>query len=127
MTDEQLKQIGDRIAMFRKSLDPKVSQAEFGAPLEMGRGVVNNLEMGVTKKPEPYLKSICGYYRINYRWLVEGIGPMEEAPTVESLTQKYLHGESELTKAIVQSLAGLSDESWEQLKTWVESIRKEGL
>lgn len=119
--------LGERIRAVRRSLPGKPSQEKFAEDLGMTRGQIKQYELDIVVPTKDKLKLICSTYAISYRWLVEEVGPMEEPPSVENLTQKYLRGESELTKAIVQAMAGLPDEAWEQLKNWVETIKKEGL
>lgn len=119
--------LGERLKHIRKSQPNKLSQEKFAASLGMSRDQYKQYELGIVVPADAVIRLICHTYYISYRWLVEEIGPMEEPPTVENLTHKYLAGESDLTKAIVQAMAGLPDEAWEQLKNWIESIRKEGL
>ena len=116
----------DRIKLVRKNAG--LTQEEFGLVLGVGDAAVSKYEKGRVIPDEAALKLICATYRVNYRWLVEGVGPMYQEKTPEDLMEDIIRERlpdmSELGKSIVRAYARMPDEEWERLRDLIDSMKK---
>lgn len=69
-----MESIGERIKRIRKDAD--LTQSEFGARIGIAKTSLSSLENGVNHPAERTIKLICSEFRINYDWLVNGLGDM---------------------------------------------------
>lgn len=113
-----------RFREMRKSLH--LTQEEIGALMGISGATVSQIESGRSRPTDAALKLICSTYHVNYLWITEGIGPMMEALDTDDLVDKYLAGESEITRSIMKAFARLPDSEWEKLKALIDRIKKEG-
>lgn len=126
-----MQTISDRIKLIRQTATgQKLTQEEFGKSLGVSRGVVTNWEDAENRLPngvpESVLKLICSTYHVNLNWLKDGVGEMMLQFTTDDLVEKYMAGESELTKSIMKAFAKLPDEEWHKLRDLIEKIKREG-
>ena len=71
-----------RIKILRKALG--LSQTDFGTKIGVTRGVINNLDRGVTVLQEPLSSLICSVFNVRREWLESGSGEMFEQPDAEA-------------------------------------------
>lgn len=69
-----MKNVNDRIAFLRKTLD--LSMEKFGDKIGITRSSVNSIEKGVNNPSEQTIKLICREFNVDYFWLTEGVGEM---------------------------------------------------
>lgn len=116
----------DRLKQLRKDLH--LTQADVGKVIGISNAGVARIESGASRPTEAALKLICATYRVNYRWLVEGVGPMYQEKTPEDLMEDIIRERlpdmSELGKSIVRAYARMPDEEWERLRDLIDSMKK---
>lgn len=117
--------MNERIKEVRKVLN--MTQTEFGERIGMTASGISRLESGDTNPIESTIKLICATYNVDYRWLTTGQGEMFLPMDTDALVDKYLAGESELTRTIMKAFARLPDEEWHKLADLIERIKKEGV
>lgn len=124
MTEQERIAIGERIELFRKAHNPKLSQTEFGEPIKLSRSTVNNIERGTVLHIEPYLKTIELYYHINPVWLMTGQGDMLTQEKREDMVDRIMVKSDVFTRTWMKVLVGLSDEDWEEFIRQLDEIEK---
>lgn len=107
-----------RFKEMRKALH--LTQEEIGSLIGISGSAVSMIESGKNRPTDAALKLICSTYHVNYLWLTEGEGPMLEALDTDALVDKYLAGESEVTKSIMKAFAKLPDSEWQKLRDLIE-------
>ncbi len=75
----------DRIKHIRK--DAEMTQEQFGKRLGVSRGVIANLELGLTTASNTFASHLCEVFRINRRWLETGEGEMYEPDPKDLIDQ----------------------------------------
>lgn len=80
------------------------SQTALAKEIGVSRGVISNIEYGLTKPSQIVINALCVALNVNEAWLVDGVGPMEpDSKKVKLLTE--LRNEcSELSEAQIQFL-----------------------
>jgi len=115
----------ERIKQLRKALG--LNQTDFGEKIGISASGISKFEAGLTNPAESTIKLICATYNVDYRWLTTGQGEMFLPMDTDALVDKYLAGESELTRTIMKAFAKLPDEEWHKLANLIERIKKEGV
>ncbi len=110
---------GDRLVTLREKLN-KMSQTAFAESLGTSRGVIVNLEKGITVPKPQFLNLIVAKHNVNIVWLETGEGEMfREKTTYETLAEFFgevLNDEPESFRiAFLSSLAELDDDGWAML------------
>ena len=123
--------VSERIKEVRTTATgKKMSRDEFAEALGVSNSVVTNWEDADNRLkngiPEYSLKNICKVFHVNYVWLTTGEGEMLVSMNTDDLVEKYMAGESELTKSIMKAFAKLPDEEWVRLVNMINKIKKEG-
>ena len=75
-------EITPRVKILRQALG--MSQTDFGAKIGVTRGVINNLDRGLTDLQDPLLSLICSVFSARREWLETGEGDMFEPEDAES-------------------------------------------
>ena len=114
----------DRIREIRKS--KHLTQQEFGESLGVSGAAISKIEVGDNIPSGALVKLICSTYHVNYLWLTEGEGPMQEAMNTDDLVDLYMAGESEVTRSIMKAFAKLPDAEWVKLRDLIQKIKNEG-
>lgn len=117
--------IGDRIKLLRKELH--LTQVEFGETIGITGSGVSQVEANASRLTEAAIKLICATYKVNYEWLVDGLGDMWQGRSLEDLVEQYMAGESPLAISIMKAFVRLPDEEWTRLRDMIDTIKKEGL
>lgn len=110
---------GDRLVALREKLG-KMSQTAFAESLGTSRGVIVNLEKGITVPKPQFLNLIVAKHNVNIVWLETGDGEMFKKKTAyETLAEFFgdvLNDEPESFRiAFLSSLAELDDDGWAML------------
>ncbi|MBO4540383.1 MAG: helix-turn-helix transcriptional regulator [Bacilli bacterium] len=72
--------IGERLRRLRFTINPKLSQEDFGAPLKIKQATLTGYETGKRDIPAYTVKSICNYYKVREEWLLHGEGEIFLVP-----------------------------------------------
>lgn len=75
-------EITPRVKILRQALG--MSQTDFGAKIGVTRGVINNLDRGLTDLQDPLLSLICSVFNARREWLETGEGEMFEPQDAEA-------------------------------------------
>ena len=86
--------VKDRIIEIRKC--EKLSQTKFAESLGVSRGVIANLERGLTELKPPFSGLICEKYHINKKWLETGIG--EKYDVIRSSNKSEMNARMRLVR-----------------------------
>ncbi len=89
----------------------KLSQEAFGEKLGVGKTAISKIEKGERNLTEQMAKAICREYRVNYAWLMEGIGEaFSNLPEtlLDEMVEEY--DLDELDKQLVRGYLNLSQE-----------------
>ena len=96
------------------------------------------IENGQRDLSEKNIKLICASYKVNYDWLVNGIGDMFQSDDsdAQAIVDSVMTGDNDFAKKILVKFAKLSDEHWKprnpnrigkQLKKKGQRIKNSGL
>ncbi len=120
--------ISERIKQIRtQSPSGKMSLEEFGKKIGISKSAAFNLENPerlLNGVPDSTIKLICATFHVNYQWLTEGKEPIYVDTDPDSLVDRYAPDESEYFKAAARGMMNLSDDAWEKLRDFVESMRE---
>lgn len=117
---------GERVKQLRKDL--KLSQAKLGERLGVSRDVINNIEQNRLSRPEqkePLFKLICKEFKINYLWLIEGIGE-SKIETPEDIFDE-VQAEFDLSNddiGLLKEICELDEDERKELKKYIRSLIK---
>jgi HTH-type transcriptional regulator / antitoxin PezA len=108
--------LNKRLAELRKSLG--MNQKDFASSLSLGQSTLAMIETGKRELNERNIKLICSLYKVNYDWLVNGIGDMFQSDDsdAQAIVDSVMTGDNEFAKKILVKFAKLSDEHWKQLQ-----------
>ena len=94
-----------RIKELRNSQN--LTQSEFAERIDMKRNSIAQIETGIRNPSDRTLKAICKEFNVNYSWLKDGTGVMDD-PTHDKTDEFYKSfqnlrsEEQELIKALVK-------------------------
>lgn len=105
-----------RLAELRKNLG--MNQKDFASSLSLGQSTLAMIETGKRELNERNIKLICSLYKVNYDWLVKGIGSMfqDDDSDAQAIVDSVMIGDNDFAKKILVKFAKLSDEHWKQLE-----------
>lgn len=106
-----------RIQQIRKTA--KMTQDEFADKIGLSKNFVWMIEKGERTPSERTIKDICREFKVNYDWLVKGIGNMfqsDDDGDAQAIVDSVMTGDNEFAKKILVKFAKLSDEHWKQLQ-----------
>ena len=107
--------IEERIIEIRKNAN--LSQTEFAESLGVGRGVITNLERGLTELKPQFCSLICEKYHVNKTWLETGDGEMFRTPSVDEEIAEFVGkamspGTDPVYRRVLLALARTVDYVW---------------
>lgn len=110
------KELNKRLAELRKNLG--MNQKDFASSLSLGQSTLAMIETGKRELNERNIKLICSLYKVNYDWLVKGIGSMfqDDDSDAQAIVDSVMTGDNDFAKKILVKFAKLSDEHWKQLE-----------
>ena len=117
--------VQERLKTIRKTMN--LTQRQFAELIGVSRDVIASWEIGRVQPSEAILRLICRECAISYAWLKCGAGAMAEARE-EAETEKLMRimeGDNTFMKAFLRGLVDLPKEAWEQMETFMESLKHE--
>ncbi len=115
--------ITERIKWVRKQ--NCLSQETFAKKIGISRSNMANIETGKVKLTERVAKDICKVYKINYLWLVEGMGePITETMIDVFEEVKTEYNLSEDDSELLKEICELSELERNELKKYIRSLIK---
>ena len=110
------KELNKRLAELRKNLG--MNQKDFASSLSLGQSTLAMIETGKRELNERNIKLICSLYKVNYDWLVKGIGSMfqDDDSDAQAIVDSVMTSDNDFAKKILVKFAKLSDEHWKQLE-----------
>lgn len=117
--------MNERIKIVRKN--NKLSQAEFGNRIGITKSSVSLLESGKNQPSEQTINLICKEFEINYLWLTQGIGSMEEQADHSAIDRidAIMTGSNETAKSILKAFSKLGKDEWTLLAKIIKDISEE--
>ena len=112
-----METINERVSILRKQLGK--NQKDFAETLAIKQAALSMIENGQRDLSEKNIKLICASYKVNYNWLVKGIGNMfqsDDDGDAQAIVDSVMTGDNEFAKKILVKFAKLSDEHWKQLQ-----------
>lgn len=121
-------EITPRVKILRRTLG--LSQTEFGVKIGVTRGVINNLDRGLTDLQDPLLSLICSVFNVRREWLETGSGEMFEMPDTEAPFYNAIGSISNdepdsFRKRFVVALAELDDSELDSMERFILSLLRE--
>ena len=118
-------EITPRVKILRQALG--MSQTDFGAKIGVTRGVINNLDRGLTDLQDPLLSLICSVFNARREWLETGEGEMfepkdAEAPFYDAMGIITNEEPDSFRKRFVIALAELDDAGLDAMEQFVRSL-----
>ena len=118
-------EITPRVKILRKALG--MSQTDFGAKIGVTRGVINNLDRGLTDLQDPLLSLICSVFNARREWLETGEGEMFEPEDAESPFYDAMgiitnDEPDSFRKRFVIALAELDDAGLDAMEQFIRSL-----
>lgn len=117
--------LGERLAMVRKSVYPKMNQEAFAQTLGKTRSAYAMYELDRVIPDDSFIQLLCTKYKINPIWLESEEGDMSVPQPVADLAQEIrdlMKGEPPLASAVMASLAAMPREWW---NAWAEKLYEE--
>ena len=118
-------EITPRVKILRQALG--MSQTDFGAKIGVTRGVINNLDRGLTDLQDPLLSLICSVFNVRREWMETGEGEMFEPEDAESPFYDAMgiitnDEPDSFRKRFVIALAELDDAGLDAMEQFIRSL-----
>ena len=118
-------EITPRVKILRQALG--MSQTDFGAKIGVTRGVINNLDRGLTDLQDPLLSLICSVFNARREWLETGEGEMfepkdAEAPFYDAMGIITNDEPDSFRKRFVIALAELDDAGLDAMERFIRNL-----
>ena len=118
-------EITPRVKILRQALG--MSQTDFGAKIGVTRGVINNLDRGLTELQDPLLSLVCSVFNARREWLETGEGEMFEPEDAESPFYDAMgiitnDEPDSFRKRFVIALAELDDAGLDAMEQFIRSL-----
>lgn len=118
--------IEERIIEIRKNAN--LSQTEFAESLGVGRGVITNLERGLTELKPQFCSLICEKYHVNKTWLETGDGEMFKKPSVNDEIAEFVgralkDGSDPVYRRVLLALARTDESVWQKAKEFLQNLK----
>lgn len=118
-------EITPRVKILRQALG--MSQTDFGTKIGVTRGVINNLDRGLTDLQDPLLSLICSVFNVRREWLETGEGEMfepkdAEAPFYDAMGIITNDVPDSFRKRFVIALAELDDAGLDAMEQFIRSL-----
>ena len=100
----------ERIKYLRK-VELDLTQVEFGDKLGISGSAVTGWEKGNRTPNESTIKLICKEYKVNYAWLVDGVGEIFnsiEKTLIDRLAEEYKLNDIQIR--MIEAILELSDD-----------------
>lgn len=119
---------GERIKLLRKER-LNLTLDKFGQRLGVGKSAISDIERGRNNLSDQMLVSICREFNVSESWLRTGEGemfiPMDIDEEIAHLIASLRNEEDDsFKKRLLAVLANLSEEQWDFLADFAESIAK---
>ena len=114
-----------RIQAVRKSF--KMTQDEFAEKIGLSKNFVWMIEKGDRIPSERTIKDICREFKVNYDWLVNGIGEMfqDDDSDAQAIVDSVMTGDNDFAKKILVQFAKLDESRWRQIEEILNELKKE--
>lgn len=114
-----------RLKCLRQTLG--MTQVDFGLKLGVKRGVITNLESGITELQDPLLFLVCSVFNVRREWLETGEGEMFEPQDAEATFYdalgKIANDEPDsFRKRFVIALGELDESGLDVLEKFIRSL-----
>ena len=118
--------IEERIIEIRKNAN--LSQTEFAESLGVGRGVITNLERGLTELKPQFCSLICEKYHVNKTWLETGDGEMFKTPSIDEEIAEFVGkamspGTDPVYRRVLLALARTDESVWQKAKEFLQNLK----
>lgn len=115
--------MNDRFKELRTALG--LSREDFAKKLGLkSRGKIENLEHGRIEPDETFIKLTCKVYKVNYQWLVNGVGEMfaDDDGDAQAIVDSVMTSDNEFAKKTLVAFAKLSEEKWKLIEEIIKEI-----
>lgn len=120
-----METVNMRVSILRKHLG--LNQKDFAEALAIKQAALSMIENGQRDLSEKNIRLICGAYKVNYDWLVNGTGEMfqNDDGDAQAIIDSILTSDNEFMRDALIRLARLDEKYWEMLKEIIEQLKKE--
>lgn len=114
-----------RLKCLRQTLG--MTQVDFGLKVGVKRGVITNLESGITELQDPLLSLVCSVFNARREWLETGEGEMfepkdAEAPFYDAMGIITNDEPDSFRKRFVIALAELDDAGLDAMEQFIRNL-----
>lgn len=115
----------ERIRLIRKNAN--LTQEEFANKINLTKNYISLVENGSRTMADRTIADICRTFRVNYDWLVDGIGEMyqDDDGDAQAIIDSVLQGENEFARKTLLAFAKMSEEQWELIRDLVKQLESE--
>lgn len=119
------EKVKERLLKIRK--EQNLTQDEFAGKLGLSKNYIWQIEKGERNPSDRTIKDVCRTFRVNYDWLVDGIGDMyqDDDGDAQAIIDSVLQGENEFARKTLLAFAKMSEEQWELIKDLVNKLKSE--
>lgn len=119
------EKVKERLLKIRK--EQNLTQDEFAEKLGLSKNYIWQIEKGERNPSDRTIKDVCRTFRVNYDWLVDGIGDMyqDDDGDAQAIIDSVLQGENEFARKTLLAFAKMSEEQWELIKDLVNKLKSE--
>lgn len=119
--------MNNRIKEVRKH--NKLTQSEFANRLNVSQNYIYMIEKGDRQPSDRTISDICREFNVNEQWLRDGIGnayiPLTKNQQILSFVNNVASLEdNNFKKRLVKALSEMSDEGWDALEKFIDSINE---
>lgn len=113
-----------RVSVLRKQLG--MNQKDFAETLAIKQAALSMIENGQRDLSEKNIKLICATYKVNYDWLVNGVGEMfhDDDSDAQAIVDSVMTGDNDFAKKVLVKFAKLSEEHWKQLQEILKELEQ---
>ena len=114
--------MNERIRILRKNLN--MTQDEFSSKIGLSRNFIAQIETGAKTPSDRTLKDICREFNVNYLWLTEGIGSMQDESDASSMIRidDIMTGENEFAENVFREFSKLDEDEWKIIEKLIKNL-----
>lgn len=114
--NERFKELRNQLGLSRDAFANKLGLKS--------RGKIENIESNKIEPDEAFIKLVCKTYKVNYQWLVNGIGDMyqDDDGDAQAIIDSVMTGDNEFAKKTLVAFAKMSEEQWEVIRDLIKNI-----
>lgn len=117
-----MSNMGERIKEARKAR--KITQKALADEIGLSGNYIYLIEAGREEPSERTVKDMCRKLKVNYQWLVNGVGEMfmDDDGDAQAIIDSVMTSDNEFAKKTLVAFAKLSEEKWKLIEEIIKEI-----